>query len=224
MSKEGKGHCGRMAAALLAMGSLTLSPPSTLAGEHDRHEMHQGHVVIDHGGMDHSKHQMPAGVSARTVATYAIPDVTMTGTNGEKVALRPELERGGAVMVNFIYTSCTTVCPVLSGTFSQVQDQLGPDRSKVSMLSISIDPEYDTPARLGTYARKFGAGPQWQFLTGSIADAVAVQRAFDTYRGNKMNHTPVTLMRAKPDAPWVRIEGFASAEDIIREYRRISTE
>lgn len=216
---KGNGYLGKMAAGLLAIG-VALSPTITLAMEHDHHGNHD-HAVLDHRGMDHSKHQMPAEVSIRSVAAYTIPDVTMTGTNGEQVALRPELEQGGPVMVNFIYTSCTTVCPVLSGTFSQVQEELGPDRDKVRMLSISIDPEYDTPARLGAYARKFGAGPQWQFLTGSIADAVAVQRAFDTYRGNKMNHAPVTLMRDKPGAPWIRIEGFASAEDILKEYRRM---
>ena len=61
------------------------------------------------------------------------------------------------------------------------------------MISFSIDPEYDTPERLRKYAALFNAGPQWQFLTGSLANSVAIQKAFDVYRGNKMNHEPTYL-------------------------------
>ena len=79
-----------------------------------------------------------------------------------------------------------------------------------------------TPAALKAYAGKYGAGPQWQMLTGSLDDSIAVQRAFDVYRGDKMNHQPATFLRAGPGQPWVRLDGFASAADILREYRRIA--
>ena len=68
------------------------------------------------------------------------------------------------------------------------------------MVSISIDPEYDTPEALNAYARRFDAGPQWEFLTGSLDDSIAVQKAFDADRGDKMNHAPLTLFRATPDS------------------------
>jgi protein SCO1/2 len=58
-------------------------------------------------------------------------------------------------------------------------------------------------------------------VTGSSEASVAVQRAFDVYRGDKMSHDPVTLIRAAPGKPWVRLEGFAAANDLIREYRRL---
>jgi protein SCO1/2 len=58
-------------------------------------------------------------------------------------------------------------------------------------------------------------------LTGTLDDSVAVQRAFDVYRGDKMNHQPATFLRAAPGQPWVRLEGFASAADILREYRQL---
>ena len=88
------------------------------------------------------------------------------------------------------------------------------------MISISIDPENDTPQQLKAYAGKFDAGPRWQFLTGSVENVATVQRAFDTYNSDKMSHEPLTLLRSAPGKPWVRIDGFASPEDLAREYQQ----
>ena len=88
-------------------------------------------------------------------------------------------------------------------------------------MSISIDPEQDTPARLSEYARKFHAGPEWQYYTGSLAASVATQRAFDVYRGNKMSHSPVTLLRSAPGKPWLRIEGFITPDELLDDYQKL---
>ena len=131
------------------------------------------------------------------MAAYTIPDVKLVDADGAAVPLRSELaDQDRPVILNFIFTSCTAICPVMSATFSQVQAALGPEREAVRMVSISIDPEQDTPAALKAYAGKFGARPQWQMLTGSLDDSIAVQRAFDVYRGDKMNHQPATFLRA----------------------------
>jgi protein SCO1/2 len=159
----------------------------------------------------------------RTMASYVVPDVKLVDADGAGVPLRRELaEQDRPVVLNFIFTTCGAVCPVMSNTFSQVQAALGPEKDAVRMVSISIDPEQDTPAALKAYAGKYGAGPQWQMLTGSLDDSIAVQRAFGVYRGDKMNHQPATFLRAGPGQPWVRLDGFASADDILREYRRLT--
>ena len=173
----------------------------------------------------HHHHAMPAGQDGyvRTLAAYAVPDVQLVDANGAGVSLRGELaDPDRPVILNFIFTTCSAVCPVMSATFSQVQAALGPQRDAVRMVSISIDPEQDTPAALKAYAGKYGAGPQWQMLTGSLDDSIAVQRAFDVYRGDKMNHQPATFLRAAPGHPWVRLDGFASAADILREVRHLT--
>jgi protein SCO1/2 len=82
-----------------------------------------------------------------------------------------------------------------------------------------VDPEEDTPARLRAYARQYSAGPEWQHYTGTVAASLAAQRAFDVYRGDKMGHTPVTLVRTAPGAPWIRLDGFATAEVLLKEVR-----
>jgi protein SCO1/2 len=124
-------------------------------------------------------------------------------------------------MLNFIFTTCTTICPVLAASFYQVQHELGEESKNVKMISISIDPEYDTPEKLRSYAERFNAGPQWQFLTGETDDIIAVEKAFDAFRGAKMNHEPLTFIRAKEDGSWVRITGIASAKEILSEYRNL---
>jgi protein SCO1/2 len=107
----------------------------------------------------------------------------------------------------------------MSATFEQVQKQLAGDSDKVTMVSVSIDPEQDTPDALASYAKRFDAGPQWVFLTGSLEDSIQVQQAFNAYRGEKDNHAPLTLVRTGRDAKWTRFDGFANAGDLVSELR-----
>lgn len=155
------------------------------------------------------------------LADYALPAVTLTRDDGQQVALGKEAEQGRLVILNFIFTTCQSICPVMSQVFSQLQDKLGADRDKVLMMSISIDPEHDTPARLREYAQKFHAGPQWRHYTGTSEASVATQRAFDTFRGDKMGHTPLTFLRRGPGHKWVRIDGFASPDELASAVREL---
>ncbi len=170
----------------------------------------------------HHRHMLETKTFSRSLHDYQLPDLELVNMAAEKTSLLEQINSGKPVMVNFIFTTCTTICPVMSATFAQVQSELGAKSDEVRMISISIDPEHDTPERLREYAGLFNAGPQWQFLTGSLADSVAMQKAFDVYRGNKMNHEPTTLMKAADSDSWVRIDGLASAADILAEYHRLA--
>lgn len=157
----------------------------------------------------------------KTTARYDVPDLGLVRADGARVSLRRELDDGRPVILNFIYTTCAAICPLMSQTFARIQSRLGAERDAVHMISVSIDPEQDTPSRLTEYATRFGAGPQWTFYGGTLEASVATQRAFDAYRGDKMNHLPVTFLRAAPGQPWVRVEGFAGADEVVDEYRRL---
>jgi protein SCO1/2 len=177
---------------------------------------------MEHTGHAHHQHMMMSPGYQRSRATYTVPDITLVDQHGQKVSLPVLLNTGDKpVMLNFIFTSCTAICPMMTAIFAKVQTQLGDDAARVRMVSVSIDPEHDTPAELDAYAERFNAGTQWLFLTGSLDNSIAVQKAFDAYRGDKMNHTPLTLFHAAPDAPWVRFDGFADAADLTREYRSL---
>jgi protein SCO1/2 len=159
---------------------------------------------------------------AQTVQ-YAVPAVKLVRNDGKVVSLPEEMNDGRPVLLNFIFTSCGSTCPLMSQIFSQFQRKMGPDVKKVHLMSISIDPEEDTPARLTEYARKFAAGPEWQHYTGTLDASLAAQKAFDVYRGDKMSHAPVTLMRAGPGQSWRRIDGLVTPDELLREYQRLLT-
>jgi protein SCO1/2 len=167
-------------------------------------------------------HEATRQLTLSTVG-YVTPDVNLVRDDGKTVALREELDDGRPVVMNFIFTSCTSICPLASQTFAQFARRLGADRTRIHMVSISVDPEQDTPQRLREYAIRFAAGPEWQHYTGTLAASVATQQAFDVYRGNKMGHTPVTLLRAAPGAAWRRIDGFATPDDLLREYYALTS-
>ena len=200
--------------AAACAGALCM-PHSAVAMEEHQHHAHAAHQHI------HADEEKP-GEYKLSVHSYAVPDVTLLDRKAQPVQLRDALAADGPVMVNFIFTSCTAICPVMSSIFSQVPAKLGPDAEKMRMISISIDPENDTPQELKAYAEKFKAGARWQFLTGSLENIQTVQRAFDNYRGDKMNHEPLTYLRSAPGKPWVRIDGFASADELVLEYRKIA--
>jgi protein SCO1/2 len=176
---------------------------------------------VNPASADPQIHHQIANDSAvrRSVAQYTLPHVTLVRDDGKSVDLAAELDDGRPVVVNFVYTSCTTICPMSSQVFEQFQDDLGDARDSVHLVSISIDPEQDTPARLRAYAAQFHAAKGWNHYSGTMAASVAVQRVFDAYRGDKMSHVPLTLVRAAPDKPWVRFDGFARADDLMAERR-----
>jgi len=164
--------------------------------------------------------QAPPSMHASTTQ-YSIPPVQLVRDDGKVVSLPDEMDDGRPVVLNFVFTTCTSICPLLSAVFAEFDRRLGSDRDKVHLMSISIDPEEDTPARLREYARRYNAGPEWRHYTGTLEASRTVQRAFDVYRGDKMNHTAVTLLRAAPGQPWHRLEGFVTPSQLVSEYRRI---
>lgn len=190
-----------LSAALLALGAVSA-------------------CAEDFAGMGSPDPQAAPGRGTSTVQ-YVVPDVTLVRDDGKTVSLPQEMNDGRPVLLNFIFTSCGSICPLMSQIFAQFQDRLGADRDTVHLMSISTDPEQDTPARLVEYARKFGAGPEWQHYTGTLQASLTAQRAFDVYRGDKMSHTPVTLLRAAPGEPWRRIDGFVTPDELLLEYRQL---
>ena len=133
--------------------------------------------------------------------------------------LRELMSEDRPVMVNFIFTSCPTICPVLTSSFASVQKSLDSSGAmRPRMISISIDPAFDTPGRLLDYSRRYGATDDWYFLTGHQEDILRVLQAFDAYRGEKMNHTPVIFIRGLPGQSWVRLTGYPTVTELISEY------
>jgi protein SCO1/2 len=221
-----------LALALVAYAGVFAGNDTADASKHDEHAGHMDpedrSAQMVHA--DHSAHMATLEAKdgepsyTRSLSTYAPPQVNLVDRDGEEQSLAALLETDSPVMLNFIFTSCTTICPIQTATFVEAQKQLAADHEHVQLVSISIDPEVDTPVRLTEYARARGAGEPWAFLTGDLASIRKAQEAFGAYRGNKMNHVPLTFLRASAGDPWVRIDGFPSASDLVREYRTLTVE
>lgn len=187
---------------------------------------HHANVYADDEHDHHRHHQAAASeaqVYVRTLANYTVPEVELVGSDGTEILLSDAIRPDHPVMLNFIFTTCTAICPIMSATFAQVSQQLDVEEEGLQLISISVDPEQDTPARLREYAQKYGAGTQWRFFTGSTGNSILAQRGFDAYRGDKMSHVPLTLIRGANSNQWVRIDGLASAADLIKEFKALDT-
>jgi protein SCO1/2 len=179
-------------------------------------------AALGHDGVNHAAVWPGGNHYERSVRSYTIPDVMLVDADAKPVRLRELLAGDDPVMMNFIFTTCSTICPVMVKVFADVPARLGAAAKEVRMISISIDPENDTPAQLKSYASTFGKDQRWQFLTGRVEDINNVQRAFGIYSGDKMSHEPLTLMRQARGKSWLRIDGFATPDDLVREYRKIA--
>jgi protein SCO1/2 len=157
----------------------------------------------------------------RSHASYRFPAIELTDQEGRPFLLEREFEDGRPLVVNFFFTSCSTICPVLTASMKDLHVRLGGAQSDVRLLSITIDPEYDTPEILDLYARAQKASSSWRFLTGDRHDIVRLLKSFDNYRGDKMSHTAVTFLRLSPDDQWLRLDGFASGSDLHAEYHAL---
>ncbi len=157
----------------------------------------------------------------RSIESYTIPDVTLVNQDGARVKLKNLITSDKPVVVDFIYGTCTTICPVLSAGYANLQHKLGEGSSKVQLISISIDPENDTPKVMKEYLKRYRAKAGWDFLTGSREDIDTVMRAFNAYIPNKMYHYPLNLIRSPKDGKWVRIFGLTSTSEFMNEYKKV---
>jgi protein SCO1/2 len=156
----------------------------------------------------------------RDEVTVVPPAVTLIDQDGDTVDFAAALTSDKPVFVDFIFATCTTICPVLSAGYSSIQRKLGDDRERVHLISITIDPEHDGPEELTGYLERYRAQSGWDFLTGTRADIDQVMRAFDAFVPDKMSHKPLIFIRSPKDDSWVRLYGFARSSDLMAELER----
>lgn len=175
-----------------------------------------------HGTHDEDPHAAHRAMLERPAyrvdqAEYAVPDVVLRDEHGQPVRLRALLTGSRPVAVNFIFTSCTTICPVMTATMLQLQREIADRPGNPLFVSISIDPDYDTAEALQAYATRFGA--DWTFLTGERDDILRVLQSFAAWRGSKSNHAAITLFKGPDSTRWTRVEGLASAKQLAEVWR-----
>jgi cytochrome oxidase Cu insertion factor (SCO1/SenC/PrrC family) len=148
--------------------------------------------------------------AAHAASKMSIPDVELLDQDGRKVRFYTDLVKGKVVVVNYIFTTCTTVCPPLGATFARVQKQLGERAGRdVHFISISVDPATDTPERLKAWGAKFHAGPGWTLVTGPKPQVDELLRALGAATGSPADHSPTVLVGNDAAGQWTRAYGIA---------------
>lgn len=160
------------------------------------------------------------GVAAKTTPEVGvkmrIPDVPVVDQDNRKLNFYSDLVKGKTVVINFIFTTCTTICPPLTATFRRVQQDLGERVGRdIQLISISVDPTTDVPERLKVFSQKFKAGPGWSFVTGSKSDIEKLLGALGGYAPDKNDHTPLILVGNDEANFWTRTYGLSPASQIV---------
>lgn len=172
-------------------------------------------IARAHGEHEHHK----AGGDGRPSSVQlTVPDAALVDPSGRARRLTSEVMGDRVVVVNFVFTTCTTVCPVSSAILAQLQERLGAQAGKdVQLVSITVDPQRDTPARLKAYAAKVGAGPAWTWLTGRKDVVDGVLKSFGAYTTRPEDHPAMMLVGSARTGHWTRLYGFPSVTDVLAE-------
>jgi protein SCO1/2 len=191
--------------ATLLAASLCLSfGPVFAADDHSQHQHHQHHQVAAE----------PAAKSASAEVKYG--DTVLVDQAGRKVKLKSEVFGDRLVVIDFAYTNCTTICPVLTSLLAKVQDGLGERMGKeVSLVTITVDPARDTAPRLKEYAAKHGVKPGWTWLTGPTGTVNETLKGFGAYAVNFEDHPPMVLVGDPKTNTWTRFFGFSDPKTIL---------
>ncbi|MFI5103643.1 MAG: SCO family protein [Terriglobales bacterium] len=161
--------------------------------------------------------QASAGASAQPAAKVpAIPDVTVLDQDNRKLHFYTDLVQGKTVAINFIFTTCTTICPPLTANFAKIQKtMLARGETGLQLISVSVDPQNDTPERLKSYAALFRAKPGWAFVTGERADLEKIWKAFNINLSSKQDHPPTVAIGNEPQRVWVYASGLTTADKLM---------
>ncbi|HWS56292.1 MAG TPA: SCO family protein [Pyrinomonadaceae bacterium] len=169
---------------------------------------HAGHDMSQHAGQPQEK---------KSVAANYFSDVELLDQDGRKVRFYTDVLKGKTVVVNAFFTTCTSVCPPMNRNMEKIQDALGDRLGRdVFLVSISVDPATDTPARLKEYAAKFHAKPGWMFLTGKKENVDWALYKLGQYVETKDDHKTVIIVGNEPTGLWKKALGMARAEELIR--------
>lgn len=200
-------HSGDVADAGHADHSLHADPPAQ--ADHTAHAGHARHTTVDAGGAT-------ARPSQKAVVRFA--DVPLLDQHSRERRLESDVVGDRIVVMDFVYTSCTTVCPVASAIMSEVQARLGERLGRdVALVSVSVDPVRDTPARLNDYARRYAARPGWSWLTGSMPAVSETLKGLGTWTPAFEDHPVVTIVGDGRTGKWTRFYGFADPTALVAQ-------
>ena len=154
---------------------------------------------------------------APSAAAKYFSDVELINQDGQKMQFYSDVLKNKVVIINAFFSTCTSVCPPMNRNLEKVQDALGERLGKDAFLvSITVDPETDTPTRLKEYSRRFHARPGWIFLTGKKANVDWALYKLGQYVETKGDHSTVIIIGNEPKGLWKKALGLAKSDELVR--------
>ena len=151
-----------------------------------------------------------------------IPNSTVMMHRGNPVRFYEDLVQGKIVVISFIYTSCTDICPLVTARFAMLEDKLADTVShEVFLLTMTVDPEHDTPERLKEYAEAFPAGPGWLFVTGKPEDIRAINTALGERSPILSERREEIVIGNDKTGEWLRTSAFGDLDALIATVRSL---
>ncbi|MEO8291082.1 MAG: SCO family protein [Gaiellaceae bacterium] len=151
----------------------------------------------------------------------ATPDFTLRDQSGEDISMAAQ--RGKLVLVTFLYTNCPDVCPLITQNLNRGLLQLGPKRSQVRVLAISVDPEGDTPKSVRAYAKAHHLVPEFHYLAGSRQELEQVWKAYDVAAvasdPELVEHTAYTMLVDRSGKGRVIYDSGMTSADVVHDIR-----
>jgi len=161
--------------------------------------------------------QGPKLADKETAARAYFTDVLLLNQNGEEMRFYSDLIRDKTVIMIPFFTTCTSVCPPMNRSMQKIQDWLGDRLNRdVIMMSISVDPVYDTVPRIKEYAERYHAKPGWYFLTGKKENVDVALRKIGQYVENKEDHSNIMIVGNLRTGLWKKAFALAKFEDLIQ--------
>jgi protein SCO1/2 len=160
--------------------------------------------------------QEPATDSQAPAHKY-FTDVELINQNGEKMKFYSDLLRGKVLIINSFFATCQASCLPLTRNLEKVQQALGDRLGKdVYILSISVDPEVDTPPNLKEYARRLNARPGWYFLTGTKENVDFALKKIGHFVPDKQNHLNLFIIGNERTGLWKKAFGLARSDELVK--------
>jgi len=146
----------------------------------------------------------------------SVPDIEVVNQDGEHVRFNSQVVEGRIAIVTGFFTNCSSMCPITQEKLAQVAKLLGARLGKdVVIVSVSVDPENDTPARMKEWAEKFHTGAGWTLLSGNRTDVDTLMKALGLFVELRQRHQSA-LMIGSAATGWVRISSWTSSEKLAR--------
>ena len=139
-----------------------------------------------------------------------IPNLQVKTQDGKTVRFYDDLIKGKIVIISFIYTSCTDICPLTTARLSQLEDRLGDALGRdVFMISMTVDPKRDTPEKMKEFSSAFQTRPGWTFVTGALEDIRAINYKFGERSEILSEHRNQIVLGNDATGEWQRDSAFS---------------